>query len=474
MSLALAAGWCQAAEPPRQDLEPLTAPPPSSPFDLAESCFNLSREQFNLSQPTSVRSQTASPASNSATSATTSSSARSSDPQTKEAEWEFPGDMSPENQESIRRYCQDKDETRWLKKIVASPEFHKLSSLDKQSFVTVLCGIPHENGYDLAYLLFQDFKGGSKCAAGDSHGGDLIGSLAKFVSHGQFAVPELQEDKGKFVVSLIDGAADTNLMVQRNKGTCAVSSILWYFANVEPGEYTRLVVDLCCEGKAEMRARGQYLIMKPDYFKEDGSGIRLIDQVITITFMEYADGPNFEYNDKDDKHYPAAGTNGEPYGGSQNEDEARLLGALFDRVFVVREVNDSLSSAELTGILRKGLPGCMLASLRWSDGEKKGPVTQAPADAKAKTKSWHAVIALKADGDRIVFHNPWGNNYTSTTNKGDDYYEGNGSPHRRVEDKASGKESITVDDFSSRLSALIDLQGSDLGILVIFREIFHD
>jgi hypothetical protein len=176
----------------------------------------------------------------------------------------------------------------------------------------------------LQKMLLEGSLPGDKALGGD---GTLLDQL-----HG-LATQTVGEgiDRRQLLSDVVQEVATPESIAQRNKGTCAATSVAVQLAMENPAEYVRLVSGLASPEAQVTLADGKTVIQREQLgtFKED---IRSESQeLLAPALMEAANGSGLDYQDGTDSHYDE---NGDYVHKGLNATESdRLAEAVFARPY---------------------------------------------------------------------------------------------------------------------------------------------
>lgn len=230
----------------------------------------------------------------------------------------------------------------------------------------------------LQRLLLEGRVPGEKNAAQQ----DLLTSLTALLS---MPLPPAL-DRRTLIRDLIREVATPTAIDQQGKGTCTVTSLQILMAERHPAEYVRLVAGLASPSGSVVTQGRATLRRDPGTERDDDSLRTLSARLWQSALMEYANGPQQDYSNAEDRH---SGTGGSGLG---NDDfsaaVAAVLGAEPKQVKDAAQVLPAVEQA-----LKAGKPA--FVALRWSDepGGKHGV---------------HEILVRRIAGGRVYYANPWG------------------------------------------------------------------
>ncbi|MBS2036998.1 hypothetical protein JST97_18555 [bacterium] len=248
-----------------------------------------------------------------------------------------------------------------------------------------------------------------------------------------------QVDKPTAYRELVANIAEPGNTNQRDRGTCAPTSVEYLHAKNQPSDYARTVTGLLSE-KGEVRMNnGDILRRNASGLGPDDSGRTSVDRIYQSSMMDYADGDKLTYNNATDQHVDAHGNN--HHSGMFSEEKRRSLDAITGQKNDVRGYDDNKTG--IFGIRRFTLERDMMHELH----EGRNPSVSMVWDKNPGARDAnHALTVERIDGDYIYLRNPWGNDEKGGTN----------GPPREVVDPKTGVVRMKKDDFYSRLNEVTE------------------
>ena len=244
-------------------------------------------------------------------------------------------------------------------------------------------------------------------------GGTLLGELAKMNDPANPIAGSINREQ--LVRSVINETAFPESIAQRDKSTCAPTTVQTMLAQKNPAEYARLVNGLAGTDDPSQLAPGQKpgQVIGPDgtplqrpkggarFDKSDRSPS---SQLLQGAFMEKANGA-MRYDAKKDVSVDRKGKADD--GGLDNRQTDKLMKAIFptarheakDLTTIKNEkAREAVAQQHLARIAERAQAGTPTpVGAKWDAKDKRGTAHDE-----------HAVLVTKVTGDRVHYTNPWG------------------------------------------------------------------
>ncbi len=232
---------------------------------------------------------------------------------------------------------------------------------------------------------------------------------------------------------LVANIAEPGIISQRQRGTCAPTSIQYQHANKQPSDYARVTAGLLSE-KGEVRLNnGETLKRNASGLAPDDSQRTSVDRIYQSTMMEYGNGDRLTYNNATDKHMNADGT--ESHKGMYPNEKLRTINAVTGQKHEVEDFGGS----GMFGIRRFTTERDMQRELREGRNPSVSMVWDTNPGARDRN---HALTVERIEGDYVYLRNPHGI---------DEDGKGSGPP-REVVPGQTGQIRMRKDDFYGRLN----------------------
>ena len=208
---------------------------------------------------------------------------------------------------------------------------------------------------------------------------------------------------------------------QDGHGTCTVTSAQYMLVSQNPSEYVRIMEGLLSPSGSATLASGVTVDRDDASIAPDSSTSRSgSERIFQAAMMQYAKGgEEGDYDNVEDK-----------LNGLNKDDQERMLEALFGAEFDAYDgsFNFNDDREDMRRYVEEHLPGQVYTSMEWGDGG-------------------HAVVIEEIRDGRVYFRNPWGPNDSEPGHVEHD-------PERRIEDPETGLESMTVEEYQSRVTGV--------------------
>lgn len=250
-----------------------------------------------------------------------------------------------------------------------------------------------------------------------------------------------QVDKPTAYRELVANLAEPGIISQRDRGTCAPTSVEYQHSKNQPSDYARVVTGLLSE-KGEVRMNnGDTLVRNASGLGHDNSGRTSVDRIYQSSMMEYGNGDKLTYNNATDQHIKADGT--VSHEGMFSGEKQRSLHAVTGQAQEITGYDNNKTG--IFGIKRFTLERDMQHELREGRNPSVSMVWDTNPGARDRN---HALTVDRIDGDYVYLRNPWG-----VTEDG----KGNGPP-REVVPGQTGQVRMRKDDFYARLNEVTERQ----------------
>jgi hypothetical protein len=198
-------------------------------------------------------------------------------------------------------------------------------------------------------------------------------------------------DKTDFLSELVHEIAVPSAINQQDKATCTVASVQMLTATNHPAEYARVVAGLASPGGQVRLQRGDTLTREPGTEADDGSARSHPSRLWQAAFMQFAVGPNVDYdNDKDQRD--------DGKWGIFAPELDKVVDALTARDTRLLTIDNQTPASIVNEIARhanagKPVPVCM----DW--GER---------DASGNEHPGHDILVTAVKDGKVYYDNPWG------------------------------------------------------------------
>jgi len=287
----------------------------------------------------------------------------------------------------------------------------KYARVNSKDYQKALTALDDHDGFNNLTLEQQDRVIGLY----ENHAApETIGSLETLAKDGRInenVISELEEldnpdfklakgiDRDELFKEALSDIADPSHIAQKNKGTCAATSIQIALAVKDPARYLETLRLLSSKsGDASEIADG--LVRTDQSPINDTNDPRSITvRIMSPAFMEYADGADLTYKNKEDAHYNDEDI--KDHGGLYASESAYLYDGVLDEKTNTIYFNDDNREENLQ-TLRDSTTGPIPVSLKWGlakDGVKH---------------TYHKVLLERIDkdpetGEEYAYViNPWG------------------------------------------------------------------
>jgi len=238
---------------------------------------------------------------------------------------------------------------------------------------------------------------------------------------------------------LVGNIAEPGNTNQRDRGTCAPTTVEYIHAKNQPSDYARTVTGLFSE-KGDVRLRnGDTLHRNASGLGPDNSGRTSVDRIYQSSMMDYADGDKMTYDNARDKHINADGS--VAHSGMYTNEKRKSMEAVTGEGHESTGYDDKKFG--FFGLKRFTLERDMMHELQ----EGRNPNVSMVWDKNPGARDTnHALSVDRIDGDYVYLRNPWGDN-----EKG-----GSNGPPREVVDPKTGLVRMKKDDFYERLNSVTE------------------
>ncbi len=379
--------------------------------------------------------------------------------------------LAMKNPESLNPRYMDQ-----LTKLTSDPKFGALHESEKTKTLNVFENVTPKGRDALQGLLQRQINGiPAITSRGLGNTGPLLDQLER-ISTAPSLDARLTDrtgaaaDKKLVAEQLLEQVSDPNNYIhQSTRSTCTCTSISHRLAMRNPAEYARITTDLAMTGQSKL-ANGD-TISVPDTGAWQGSGAvqdtrTHTERLIQSSLMNYArpgktyqnhnNGPNGVFGGGDDGFIDPSnpgvpspdGWPDRPGSGLSSDEEKRVMKGLYGRnydFYTGTFLNFQGGKDDIMDKLKSELKagrGPINSDLKWSNGG-------------------HAVEVTEIKNGRVYIRNPWGpgavgpNGQVNGTS-GNNWTNGGqwSGPNRRVEDSASGLESMTIQDYKNAVRGI--------------------
>jgi len=185
----------------------------------------------------------------------------------------------------------------------------------------------------------------------DSKGGTVLSNLARLATQPLSAKLAGDTSPDTILRGVLRDIVNPNRIDQGTAPTCTVTSMQFELVADEPGEYTRLMADLCGpDGKAKMRGGGELAVESGDAVSAARDWRSASQTIFQTAAMEYANGKYLDFD-------PVAGKStdtrtGEQYSGIKPSQLANVLSKLFGVKYSTDNLKDEKEGAKVLETLR--------------------------------------------------------------------------------------------------------------------------
>ena len=238
----------------------------------------------------------------------------------------------------------------------------------------------------------------------DSQGNSLVGNLHSIRSQDMASEGGHTLDRKQVLSEVISQINDPGTIRQNNKGTCTVTTVEHLLATRQPAEYARVMGELSGKSGSVTLQDGTTVAREKGIVPPDDSNRSNISRIFQATMMEYGNGADQDYRNKEDGHYDVR------TGEALKDSDGDLRGGLSTRNWgivsnSVLGTNSKFHRGTLHGgdrqtvenTINEALAGdrTVQVGMRWS------------TDGKGK-HGYHALSVTGQDDQYVYLRNPWG------------------------------------------------------------------